>query len=1046
MSLVFALSIYWSGAQAQNVVLLDDFNRTAGNTVGNGWTEVESVGANSCAIVNNQLKLSNGNTAGRDYIVRDISSKYSPVLNSNSGQLTWSFNVRQSRTNPSGFDSNNYGVAFVLAASSPNLTAATTTGYAVVVGNSSTPDPFRVVRFSGGLSANSRLTDVFKTNTDYGTAYLTLRVSYFPDDDSWTLEASTNTTSFEDPSLASTFKAIGTGTDGTYTGTSLPYLGCLWNHATTGTEAALFDNIYVTAPCLPGTEPTAGPSAGLVDQLTNATARLSFAAGDGAGRLAILRAGSAPTTTPTDGTAYAANPAFGAGSSPATAEYVVYNSTSTSVNLTNLQANTTYYYTVYEANGTGCAANYLQTAALTGSFTTPPCLVEAKPTTAASAATATPPTFGSGSLTFGWQNGDGTGRLVVVRPSQPVASAPADATSYPANSRYGTGTALSSDEYVVYVGTGNSITVSGLAVGQTYYAAVYEFNGSSCSTAYLTTSPATASAIVPAPVVSATYRFFRGNLHGHSGYSDGNKDASTSGASTPGDDYALGRLAQQFDFMGISEHNHSAAGMSLPNYAKGLAQADAANQDGAFVTLYGMEYGTISSGGHLIIYNYDKLIGWEAGNYDVYSPKGDYTTLFSIIAKQPGAFAYMAHPKTSDYNNLLTSPLNTTTYQVLIGGAMRSGPAFSTSTAYNDPSNGTYEAQFQAALRQGYHVGPTMDHDSHYSVFGRSTHARLVILANSLTRSALLDALQQRRFYAADDDNTEVTFSLGNQPMGSVLAQAGAPTFTVTVNDPDANDAVSSIALFSGIPGGSATAAQLTSSTGSSTFSYTDNIPDQATYYYYAVITQADGDKFWTAPIRYTRNDALPLPVQLTSFQAVLQNEYQAVLRWATATELNSDYFAVERSVDGVSYYEVGRQSAAGTSSLARAYELRDPQPLTGLTYYRLRQVDKDKKVAYSAVVTLAPTAREATQANVYPNPVAGNANGRLALRGLTDQKVTVRVTDMLGRVITTQQFQPATYTADVPLLLPAATAAGIYSVTITAGAQIWTTRWTIEP
>jgi hypothetical protein len=1038
--------MFWARAQAQNIVLLDDFNRTAGNTVGNGWTEVESSGASSCAIVNNQLKLSNGTTAGRDYIVRSLASQYSPVLNTNSGQLTWSFNVRQSRTNPSGFDGNNYGVAFVLAASSADLLAATTTGYAVVVGNSSTPDPFRVVRFAGGLGKNSNLTNVFATTTDYGTAYLTLRVSYFPDDDSWTLESSTNTTSFEDPSLASTFQTIGTGVDGTYTGNSLPYLGCLWNHATTGTEAALFDNIYVTAPCLPGTEPTVGPSAGAIDQLTNATARLSFAAGDGTTRLIVLRAGSAPTTTPTDGTAYAANPSFGAGSSPATSEYVVYNSTGTSVSLTNLQANTTYYYTAYEANGTGCAANYLQAAPITGSFTTPPCLVEPKPTVAASSATATPPTFGSGTLTFGWQNGDGAGRLVVVRPSQPVASAPADATNYPASSRYGTGTALSSDEYVVYVGAGSSVTVSGLTVGQTYYAAVYEFNGSSCSTAYLTSGPATASAIVPAPVVSGTYRFFRGNMHGHSAYSDGNKDASTSGASTPGDDFALGRLAQQFDFMGISEHNHSQAGMSLPNYAKGLAQADAANQDGSFITFYGMEYGTISGGGHLIIYNYDKLIGWEPGNYDVFSPKGDYTTLFSIIAKQPGAFAYMAHPKTTDYNNLLTSPLNSTTAQVLIGGAMRSGPAFSTSTTYNDASTSTFETQFKAALKQGYHIGPTMDHDSHYSVFGRSTHARLVLLAPTLSRAALLDAFQQRRFYAADDDNTEVTFSVGTQPMGSVLAQAGAPTFTVTVNDPDANDAVASIALFAGIPGGSTTATQLTSSTGSPTFSYTDNIPDQATYYYYAVITQADGDKFWTSPIRYTRNDATPLPVQLTSFQAVLQNEYQAVLRWATASEVNSDYFAVERSADGVNYYEVGRQAAAGTSTLPRAYELRDPQPLTGLTYYRLRQVDKDKKVAYSAVATLAPTAREAAQANVYPNPVAGSSNGRLAMRGLTDQKVVVRVTDMLGRVVTTQQFQPATYTADMPLLLPAATAAGIYSVTITAGAQIWTTRWIIKP
>jgi hypothetical protein len=1059
VSLVLALSFYLGQVQAQNIVLLDDFNRAADNIVGNGWKEVESNGASSCAIVNNQLKLSNGTVGGRDYIVRSVASQYSPVLNSNSGQLTWSFNVRQSRTNPSGFDGNNYGVALVLAASSDDLLASTTTGYAVVVGNSSTPDPFRVVRFSGGMGKNSSLTNVFTTNTDYGTAYLTLRVSYFPDDDSWTLEASTNTTTFQDPSQATTFKAIGTGTDGTYTGTSLPYLGCLWNHATTPAEAALFDNIYITAPCSPGAEPTVGPTAGTTDQLTNATARLNFTAGDGTARLVILKAGSAPATTPTDGTAYAGNPSFGAGSSPATAEYVVYNSTGTSVNLTNLQANTTYYYTAYEAAGTGCAANYLQAAPLTGSFTTPPCLVEAKPTVPASAGVATAPTFGSGRLTFSWQNGNGVGRLVVVRPAQPVTATPADATSYTASSRYGSGTALSSTEYVVYSGTDNTVTVSGLTVGQTYYAAVYEFNGSSCSTAYLTTDPATTSGVVTAPVVSGSYRFFRGNLHGHSGYSDGNKDASTSGASTPAQDYALARQAAQFDFMGISEHNHAGAGMSLPNYAKGLAQADAANEEGTFVTLYGMEYGTINgiapnkntTGGHLVIYNYDKLIGWEDGNYDVYSPKGDYTNLFAILAKQPGAIAYMAHPSSGDYNNLLNSPLNATTAQVLIGGAMRSGPAFSTSTSYNDPSKSTFEPQFQAALRQGYHIGPTIDHDTHYSVFGRSTYARLVLLAPTLTRAALLDALQQRRFYAADDDNTEVTFNVGNQPMGSMLSQAGAPTFSITVNDPDANDAVSSIALFSGIPGSSSTATQLTASTGSSTFTYTDQIPDQATYYYYAVITQTDGDKFWTAPIRYTRNDATinpspPLPVQLTSFQAVLQNEYQSVLRWTTASELNSDYFVVERSVDGVNFYEVGRKAAAGASTLSRAYELRDPSPLTGVTYYRLRQVDTDKKTAYSQVVTLAPSAREAAQANVYPNPVAGAGNGRLALRGLTDQKVVVRVTDMLGRLVTTQQFLPATYTTDMPLALPASTAAGIYAVTITAGAQIWTTKWTVEP
>ena len=77
---------------------------------------------------------------------------------------------------------------------------------------------------------------------------------------------------------------------------------------------------------------------------------------------------------------------------------------------------------------------------------------------------------------------------------------------------------------------------------------------------------------------------------------------------------------------------------------------------------------------------------------------------------------------------------------------MRSGPAFSTATDYSDPSSSSFEARFKDALRVGYHVGPTIDHDSHYSVFGRSTPARLVLQAPALTKAALLDALQQRRF------------------------------------------------------------------------------------------------------------------------------------------------------------------------------------------------------------------------------------------------------------------------------------------------------------
>src|SRR5207253_7260421 len=78
---------------------------------------------------------------------------FNQTLANNTGNvLTWTFNMQQARTAPSGFNSANYGAAFVLGSTNGTLTGAGAgNGYAVIIGNGGTPDPISLVRFTGGI-------------------------------------------------------------------------------------------------------------------------------------------------------------------------------------------------------------------------------------------------------------------------------------------------------------------------------------------------------------------------------------------------------------------------------------------------------------------------------------------------------------------------------------------------------------------------------------------------------------------------------------------------------------------------------------------------------------------------------------------------------------------------------------------------------------------------------------------------------------------------------------------------------------------------------
>ncbi|GAA4502435.1 hypothetical protein GCM10023172_25830 [Hymenobacter ginsengisoli] len=190
----------------------------------------------------------------------------------------------------------------------------------------------------------------------------------------------------------------------------------------------------------------------------------------------------------------------------------------------------------------------------------------------------------------------------------------------------------------------------------------------------------------------------------------------------------------------------------------------------------------------------------------------------------------------------------------------------------------------------------------------------------------------------------------------------------------------------------------------------------------YTVTGFSTGGCYNTAQVTVTVNR--PLPVKLVSFEASWVGG-NALLNWATASEINSDYYAIERSLNGEDFTAIGQVAAQGTKATATPYSFHDlsATPKGTTRYYRLRQVDIDGKAYYSPVRTLVGAGTMATSLSLYPNPSGTRTTLVGAVAG-----ANVQVLDALGRVVHTE-IADASGTAK--LVLPANTPKGLYLVRI---------------
>lgn len=608
----------------------------------------------------------------------------------------------------------------------------------------------------------------------------------------------------------------------------------------------------------PCAAPASQPSALGFSSAGTTSLQGSFTAAAGADEYLVVRTTDASlSATPANGQVYNVNDAMGN-------SIVVYRGTASSFTAAGLAPNTTYHFFVFSIGSQSCVSGpaYNTASPLSGSQATQPLPVCSTPVSQPSnlALTASNNTV-AGTFNAG-MNGDAY--LVVISTANTLSAMPADNTDYAAGASLGGG-------IVVTTTTATSFSASGLAASTPYHVFVFAA-AKTCTggTKYLAADPLTDSVTTTnAPVNN----YYFGNLHSHSDYSDGNQDHP---GYTPSQDYQYALGSQGMDFLGISEHNHYSSennpGTFLAKFHSGIQEAkDFTQAHPGFLALYGMEWGVISGGGHVVVYgdNIDKLFGWESNvggttgpNYDVFVPKNTYTGstgLFKTINDfaANNAFATLAHPNNTDYNNLSNIAYDQVADDAIVGSAVANGPSTSTNTSYSNPASSmSYLWYFQKLLAKGYHLGPVIDHDNHNTTFGRTTYARTGVIAPALTQTEIIKAVREMHFYATEDVDAKVDFTINTRMMGSVFTDRNAPSLSVTLNDATTNTSNAVIRVMYGVPGSGITAVKIDSVIGNTLNFVHNDLPNNGTGYYYIDITN-EGKRIITSPIWYMRTCAI---------------------------------------------------------------------------------------------------------------------------------------------------------------------------------------------
>ncbi|MBD8532697.1 MULTISPECIES: CehA/McbA family metallohydrolase [unclassified Massilia] len=367
---------------------------------------------------------------------------------------------------------------------------------------------------------------------------------------------------------------------------------------------------------------------------------------------------------------------------------------------------------------------------------------------------------------------------------------------------------------------------------------------------------------------------YLGNLHSQTNHSDGGAELSDcKGAQEPltakyGPDAAFGYARKHgLDILVASEHNHMYDGSdgtkadtdpAVPRalYRKGLDTAagfNAAHSD--FLAVYGMEWGVINKGGHVNIFNGTQLLGWEKNAKgellaDVATPRSDYAALYTLM-RERGWVGQFNHPSTSGQFSVNGTALGYTADgdEAMALCEVVNSTAFSKNDKEGETRRSNFETACNKILEAGFHVAFSTNQDNHCANWGTAyTNRTGILIPNgaALSQASFVDALKARRVFATMDKGSQLVLTANGRMMGERFTNTG-PLNVVAHFASTAGKQVASVAIMEGVPGRGGVVTQMSDQ---ATVNFT---PSAGAHFYYAKVTQADGNILWSAPVWVTQ-------------------------------------------------------------------------------------------------------------------------------------------------------------------------------------------------